>query len=127
MNKPHFKSYDDLVAEKQRLKDLFSEQKQSIRTDLISLKDDLNPAKQIFKKIGIFTSPDKSLGLLNVGLGFGLDMLLRKVLLKKSGWIVRLAAPFVIKNALSHFVAEKIRTEMPGLKNIIDQAAPKKV
>ena len=126
MNKPHIKSYDDLVAEKQRLKDLFSEQKQSIRTDLISLKDDLNPAKQIFKKIGIFTSPDKSLGLLNVGLGFGLDMLLRKVLLKKSGWIVRLAAPFVIKTALSHLVAEKIRTEMPGLKNIIDQA-PKKV
>jgi hypothetical protein len=126
MNKLHIKSYDDLVAEKQRLKDLFSEQKQSIRTDLISLKDDLNPVKQIFKKIGIFTSPDKSLGLLNVGLGFGLDMLLRKVLLKKSGWIVRLAAPFVIKNALSNFVAEKIRTEMPGLKNIIDQA-PKKV
>jgi hypothetical protein len=125
-NKPDIKTYDDLLSEKQRLKTLFNDQKQSIRNDIISLKDNLDPAKALLKKIGTFTGPDKSLGLLNAGLTFGLDMLLKKVLLKKSGWIIRLAAPFFIRNALSHFAAKKIRTEMPGLQSIIDQA-PKKV
>lgn len=118
-------SYNDLLAEKQRLKALFKEQKQTIRTDFVLLKDHLNPAKRILKKIGTFTKPDKSLGLLNVGLGFGLDFLLRKVVLKKSGWITRMLAPFFIKNAVSHFAARKIKEEMPDLKSFLDEAPTK--
>jgi len=121
MNKPDITSYDDLLAEKQRLKAVFNDQKQAIKENVNAIKDSLNPIKAVAKEIGKLTSPDKSLGLLNAGLGFGLDLVLRKFLLKKSGWMVRLTAPFIIKNVVSHFAAKKIRTDMPELKNIIEK------
>jgi hypothetical protein len=120
-NSPDIKSYDDLMNEKERLKTLFNDQKQGIRNDLSALKDTFNPVKNVAKSLGNFTSPDKSLGLLNTGLSFALDLILRKFLLKKSGWLVKLAAPFIIKNLLSHFAARKINTEMPELKNVINK------
>ena len=121
MNKPDIKSYDDLIAEKQRLKIVFNDQRQSIRENITTIKDSLNPVKAVVKEIGKLTSPDKSLGLLNTGLGFGLNLVLRKFLLKKSGWMVRLVAPFIIKNMISHFAAKKINTQMPELKKIIEK------
>ena len=120
-NSPDIKSYDDLMKEKQRLKTLFNDQKQGIRNDINAIKESFNPIKNVAKSLGNFTSPDKSLGLLNTGLSFALDLILRKFLLKKSGWLVKLAAPFIIKNLLSHFAARKINTEMPVLKSVIDK------
>ena len=121
MTKTDIKSYADLLAEKQRLKAVFMDQKQLMKDNVTVIKDSLNPIKAVAKEIGKLTSPDKSLGLLNAGLGFGLDLVLRKFLLKKSGWMVRLTAPFIIKNVVSHFAAKKIRTDMPELKNIIEK------
>jgi len=118
-------SYDDLMNEKQRLKTLFSDQKQAIRNDVTLLKDSLDPIKKVGKSLGNLFTPDKSLGLLNDGLGFGLDFLLRKAVLKKSGWITRIVAPFFIKNALSHFAADKIKTQMPDVKDAIKTVQPK--
>jgi len=126
MSKPDIKSYKDLIAEKHRLKTQFGIQKQAIKDDFDVLKESLNPVKAVVRSLGKLTTPDKSLGLLNAGLSFGVDMLLRKVLLKKSGWIVRLVAPFFVKNLVSHFAASKIKTEMPDLQNIVE-TMPKKV
>ena len=125
-NSPDIHSYDDLLNEKERLKILLNDQKQAIRNEVMLLKDSLNPIKSIAKTIGHLTSPDKSLGLLNAGLSFSLDLLLRKFLLKKSGWLVKLAAPFIIRNVLSHFAAKKINTQMPEVKSVIN-TVPKTV
>ena len=121
MNKQefHIKSYEDLLAEKQRLRDHFRDKKMQIREEVAALKDSLNPLKGIMKQVGKFTSPDKSMGLLNTGLGFTMDLLLRKFILKKSNWLVKLAAPFFIKNILSHFAATKIKTNMPEAGPVI--------
>lgn len=127
MNKPtlHIKSYNDLMAEKQRLKAHFNIQKQNLRQEFVGLKDTFNPVSNILKSVGKFTSPDKSMGLINTGLGFGLDLLLRKFILKKSNWLVRFAAPFFIRNILSHITADKIKTAMPEIKPVIDSLAKK--
>ena len=126
MNKTEINTYDDLIAEKLRLKARFVTQRQAIRDDISALKDSFDPLKAVGKSLSKLTAPDKSLGLLNAGLSFGVDMLLRKVLLKKSGWIVKLAAPFLVRNLVSHFAASKIKTGMPDLQNIIEKM-PKKV
>ncbi|CAN5573848.1 hypothetical protein BH10BAC3_BH10BAC3_14620 [soil metagenome] len=121
MTKPEINSYNDLIAEKERLRAQFGIQKQALKDDFTALKDSLNPIKAVAKSLGKLTTPDKSLGFLNTGLSFGVDMLLRKVLLRKSGWIVKLAAPFLVKNLVSHFAASKIKTGMPDLQNIIEK------
>ncbi|MES2649777.1 MAG: hypothetical protein V4717_23060 [Bacteroidota bacterium] len=127
MNKPDIKSYDELVSEKERLKALFTSQKEGIKTEIAALKDNFNPVKTMAKKFGKFTTPDKSLGLLNAGLSFAVDLILRKVILKKSGWMVRLAAPFIVKNVVSHFAANKIKSDMPGIQDLINSFTKKDI
>jgi hypothetical protein len=123
MNKPdfHINSFDDLVAEKLRLKAHFHEKKLLLRQEVAGLKDTFNPLSVIIKSVGKFTSPDKSMGLLNTGLSFTLDLLLRKFILKKSNWMVKLAAPFFIRNLLSHLAAYKIKTNMPEMEPVISK------
>lgn len=125
MNNTQIRSFKELIAEKQRLKNVYYEQKLVLKNDLISLKDDLNPVKQILNKLSLFTSPDKSLGLLNVGLSFGLDFILKKLLFKKAGWIIKLVAPFFIKNALLNLAAKKIREDIPELKSFLEKTRKK--
>ena len=122
MNKPefHIKSYNDLVAEKERLKTHFHEQKLKMREEISGFKDTLNPLAGLKKNVGKFTSPDKSMGLMNTGISFALDLVLRKFILKKSNWFIKLAAPFFIKNFLSNLAAERIRTNMPDMEPVID-------
>jgi hypothetical protein len=90
-----------------------------LRQEVAGLKDTFNPVAGILKSLGKIASPDKSMGLLNTGLGFTLDLLLRKFILKKSNWIVKLLAPFLLKNILSHFAADKIRANMPEMEPVI--------
>lgn len=115
MNNPGFniRSYTDLLAEKQRLKDQFSTQKNALILEIEGLKDTLNPFPGIIKtvndNIGRFTGPDNSIGILNGGIDFAVDLLLRRFVLKKSNWLVKLVAPFFIKNWVSHLAADKIK------------------
>ena len=127
MNKPDIRSFDELVSEKERLKALFASQKEGIKAEIGALKDNFDPVKKIAKKMGKFTGPDKSLGLLNTGLGFAIDLLLRKVILKKSGWMVKLAAPFIVKNVVSHFTANKIKSDFPGIQDLITSFTKKDI
>jgi hypothetical protein len=126
MNKPeqNIKSYKDLLAEKQRLKEKFAVQKTELTAEIASLKDVINPFSGILKTagstIGKFISPDKSMGILNTGLGFAVDVIVRKLILKKSNWLVKLAAPFLIRNLLSHLAAYKIKTQMPEMEPVIN-------
>jgi len=121
MNKPefHIKSFDDLVAEKERLKTHFHDQKLKFREEISGIKDTFNPFSGLKKTVGKFTSADKSMGILNTGLSFTLDLLLRKFILKKSNWFIKLAAPFFIKNFVSNLAAEKIKTSMPEMEPLI--------
>ena len=43
--------------------------------------------------------------LVNFGVNKVLDVLLRKVILSRSGWLTKLTVPFFIKNISSHFLA----------------------
>ena len=98
-------TYDDLLAEKQRLETLLTIQKQQIRSNFDEVKAELEPVRHVLGFIGKITKRDKSNPLLNVGIDMAGDMLLRKFLFAKADWISRLVIPFFIKNYSSNVLS----------------------
>jgi len=105
MTKP-IQTYDDLVAEKQRLKALLKAQRELIHQDVQEIKAELEPIRSAINVAGKFFSRDSSNPLLNLGINRAIDFLMKRVLLSKTGWFAKLAVPFIMKNYSSHFVEE---------------------
>jgi hypothetical protein len=95
-------SYKELLEEKTRLKALLVEQELQIKDDWQSLKEELKPAMLVGATLRkLFT---RGAGLTAAALGVNLlaDGLVKKVLLRKAGWLIRLVIPLLIKNYASH-------------------------
>ncbi len=105
MTRP-IQTYDDLVAEKQRLKALMAAQKELIRQDVQDIKAELEPVRNAINVAGKFFSRDSSNPLVNLGINRVIDFVMKRVLLSKTGWFAKLAVPFIMKNYSSHFVEE---------------------
>ena len=122
-------SYKELLEEKQRLTLLLAERKVLVKAEFEDIKVKLKPAKAAWEWIQKLTSKDTSNPLLNAGIDVGVNLLLKKVLLRNAGFIVKLVMPFIVKNFLSHEVAEKenLFSKIAGLfkgnffKNVKDQ------
>lgn len=125
MSKPYIQNYAALMAEKERLQNLLKAQKQGIANEIKSIKIELHPATLALKGIGLFTRQNKTLGLINGPLNKGVDFLLKKVILKKSGWITRLVVPFLVKNLVSNLAAKKIEKEIPSVRQILNPQGKK--
>lgn len=103
------KTYEDLIQEEQRLTAQLRSYKDLIKEDIADLKQGLNPFKRgldITKNL--FTRGDNG-PLLNFGVNFGMDVLLRRVLLGRAGWITKVAVPYFVKNYASHLITEDQR------------------
>ncbi len=122
-------SYAELLEEKQRLTLLLAERKVLVKAEFEDIKEKLKPAKAAWEWVNKLTSKDNTNPLLNAGIDVGVNFLLKKVFLRNAGFIVKLVMPFVVKNFLSHEVAESdnIFTKVGGLfkgnffKNIRNQ------
>ncbi len=99
-------NYQDLVQEKARLKELMQAQRELIRQDFREIKAELQPVRAVLSVAGKFVSKDTSNPLLTAGSNKLIDLLLRKVLLAKAGWLTRIAVPFLVKNYSSHVIGE---------------------
>lgn len=103
------KTYEDLLQEEQKLTVQLRTYKELIQEDITGVKQGLNPFKRTAKVVrNLFTREDKG-PLLNFGLNFGMDVLLRKVLLGRASWITKVAVPYFIKNYASHLISEEQR------------------
>lgn len=104
-------SYDELLDERARLEELLKTQKALVVSNYTVLKDTVKPignatgnVMSLLGKVGV---KEKSSPLVNLGLDFGTEVLLKRMLLAKSGWFVRVVIPFVIRNYSSHLLADK--------------------
>lgn len=106
------KTYEELVQEEQRLQAQLESYKTVIAADISAVKDGINPVKRI-KAMGrrVFTRGDNG-PVLNFGLNFGIDLLIRRMLLARAGWVYRFLVPFVVKNYASHIVSEEDREKI---------------
>lgn len=100
-------SYQDLLVERQRLKLLLYERKIELKAEFEVIKTKLKPLEQILDFAKRITTKDRHNPLIGAGLDAGVNFLLKKVLLRNTGFIIKLLAPIFVKNYLSHEVNEQ--------------------
>jgi hypothetical protein len=99
-------TYDDLLAEKQRLTILLQAQKDLVRQDIQEIKEELAPVKSAISMVGKFATRDKGNWLLTTAADKVIDLVFKKMILSKAGWVTKLAVPFLMKNFSSHVIAD---------------------
>ncbi len=104
MNK--ISTYDGLLQEKQRLKLILSEREMALRTEFEDIKAKLRPLGTVMEFAEKITTKDANNPLISTGIDVGVNFLLRKVLLRNAGWIVKMLMPIFVRNYLSHEVQE---------------------
>lgn len=120
MNKK-IQTYDDLQEEKKRLENLLALHKNEINGNWDEVKLSLAPLNNTFSFIGKITKRDKSNPLLNIGIGFAGDLLIKRFLLAKAGFVARLVLPFVVKNYSSHVLNQNNKGILGKIKNIFSK------
>lgn len=121
------KTYEDLLQEEQRLTAQLRSYKDLIKEDIAGVKAGLNPLKRgVHIARNLFTRGDNG-PLLNFGLNFGLDVMLRRVLLGRAGWITKVMVPYLVKNYASHLITEDQRRAVgQTVSNFISKVLMKK-
>ena len=96
---------DDLMKEEQRLIALLSTQKEIIKSDIAGIKEELKPAFSAASTVMRFATNDNTNNnvALKVGTNLTIDWLTQK-LFARSGFLVRMFLPSLLKNYSSHYV-----------------------
>ncbi|GGD46424.1 hypothetical protein GCM10011514_08090 [Emticicia aquatilis] len=122
--KNNIQTIDDLKAERARLHNQMQLSKIGMKNDIAAIKEELNPARQAVGVLNdVFTSPKK--GLLTLGIGLGVDVVLRRTILARAGWLPRLVVPFLVRNAATNMVQKNGKTIVEKgliwLKNVTEK------
>ena len=99
-------SYNDLLQEKGRLKLLLAAQKELVRCDINEIREELAPVKSAISWVGKIAAKDKGNRLLTTAADIAIDIILKKIVLSKAGWISKLVLPFFMKNFSSHIISD---------------------
>jgi hypothetical protein len=102
-------TYDDLMQEKRRLKLVLEERKILVQAEFEEIKIKLKPVTNVIEMVEKLSKKDKSNPLFNMGVDVGVNLLLKKVLLRNAGFIVKLLVPLMAKNYISH-EGEEVKT-----------------
>lgn len=122
--KTKIQNQDDLRAERTRLNNQIQVAKAKMRNEFTAIKTELNPARQAVGVIGdIFTAPQK--GLLNMGIGLGVDTILRRGLLSRAGWVTKLIVPFLVRNVASNYISKNRESVVENLLGWVKNATEK--
>ena len=104
--KRKIRTYEDLEREEQLLEQLLRSQKELIQIEIGLLKQQLRPAQVALQFVGKLTTRDMHNPLITQGANTVIDLLLKKFLLAKSGWVTKMLVPFFVKNYSSHLIAD---------------------
>lgn len=100
-------TYDELLEEKERLQQLFKAQRELLRADIQDIKAEFAPLKAAFSVVGKFTSRDKNNNwAVSATANTLIDIVVKKLILGRAGWLTKLAVPFLVKNFSSHVLAD---------------------
>jgi len=106
------RTYEDLEAEEKRLQALLYSHKANIEDSFSAVKDSLNPFKQAIDTVKKLLSRDKTNPMMKFGVDFGVDLLIRKLLLSKAGWFTKIVVPFVVRNYSSNVLTQYKRLKI---------------
>jgi len=117
MNKK-IETYKDLVEQKHKLEALFYAQKQLIRADVEELKLELRPLSGVAAYVKKFTTRDKTALLASISSDIIAQGLLKRVVLARSGWLMKTILPYFFRNFSSNFLSEQKDTFIDRLREM---------
>jgi hypothetical protein len=115
---PIITTYEDLLQEKQHLKQKLVLQKADFRHHGAVLKEKFNPIEKVAGVVKNLTTPDTRNPLVNTGLNLAIDVLLRGFYMARIGWLPKLVVPFVIKNLSSNLVNKRGKSIVKTFKSL---------
>ena len=118
MNKK-IETYKDLVEQKQKLEALLYAQKQLIRADEEELKLELRPLSGVAAYVKKFTTRDKTALIASISSDILAQGLLKRVVLARSGWLMKTILPYFFRNFSSNFLSEQKDKFIDRLRAII--------
>ncbi|MGC4233226.1 MAG: hypothetical protein QM594_09635 [Niabella sp.] len=107
MTKPEINNYEDLMAEKKRLKARLRASKAGISYSFEAIKQEVNPFSGIKKNAGGIFQSGTTNPLVKFGIRRASEFLIRKILLKRAGWLPRLIVPFLVREAAVRIIGAK--------------------
>lgn len=99
-------TYDELLLEKKRLKLQLQAQKMELQTEIAVIKEKLRPVSTVIEFADKLLTKDKHNPLIDTGLALGVDLLLKKIVLRNAGWIIKIIMPLFVRNYLSHEIKD---------------------
>ena len=109
MNK-RIRSYHDLLNEKERLEIILKAQKETLRRDIYELKEgiieEIEPIRSFVSFASKLVRRDGSNPILNAGADTLINLIVKKLILSRAGWLTKRIVPFLLKNFSSHIIAE---------------------
>lgn len=119
------KTYDDLELEKKRLMADLKAHEEFIKVDIAGVKAGLKPVSNTMNTINKFATRDNTGPVMNFGLEMGVDLLVRKFLLARAGWFVKIVVPFIMKNYSSHIIRDEKREALVNrIRNVFNKIRP---
>jgi hypothetical protein len=107
---------EELKAEEARLKELLLIKRGQIRQDIQELKEEISPVLKVAKVIGKMLSPDEQKHVVaKAGTNMTIDWLAKKIF-PKSGFLLQMLLPRLVKNYTSHYVDKAVDTAAPALR-----------
>jgi hypothetical protein len=104
--KTKIQNLDDVRAERARLKNQIETSRTNLRAEFGFIKKELSPVNQALGVVSdVLTTPRK--GLLSMGVGLGVDTVLKNVVLARAGWLPRLVVPFLVKNVATNYISKR--------------------
>jgi len=98
------RTYQDLLEEKKHLEVELVNKRELIRKDVADLKEEWRPVTDLLSGLGKMTTKGKTNPLLAIGIDIIGEVLVKNILLMRSGWITRLVVPFLAKNFSTHIL-----------------------
>ena len=98
------RTYQDLLEEKKHLEVELFNKRGLIRKDVADLKEEWRPITDLLSSLGKITTKGKTSPLLAIGIDIIGEVLVKNILLTRSGWITRLVVPFLAKNFSTHIL-----------------------
>lgn len=99
-------TYNDLLEQEQQLELLMQAQKDLVIYDINQLKAELEPVRNTVNFVSRIITENKANLLIRGGVNKMIDVIFKKLVLARAGWLTRLMVPFFLKNYSSHFIAE---------------------
>ena len=98
-------TYEELLNEEQLLLLQLQTGREMIKEDIRDIKRKFEPVSSVLSLAQKVMSRDTGNWVMNTTVNKAIDLVVKKLILSRAGWLTRLVVPFFLKNYSSHFIA----------------------